>query len=140
MEIRARDQARRLVAGAAQEQVAPDSRSALRQFFERAQAGRVERRHVAQPQDDDLRQVVQCRSKIGRSLSVAPNRNGPWMRKILHVAAECACPAGCARGRLCTYSSVTADTVVVSATRLMNSKRRADHADADGRPSGRRTP
>ena len=51
-------------------------------LLDRKQSGGIERGHIAKTQDDDRRQRVEILGDYGE-LSVAPNRNGPWMRKIV---------------------------------------------------------
>src|SRR5262245_17885961 len=58
MKVGARDQLGGLMTGAAEHQVASGSMECLGQFFERTQAGGVDSRHVAKPEDDDLGQVL----------------------------------------------------------------------------------
>ena len=58
MEIGARDKPRGLMTCAAQEKRATSCTKCLREFLERAQASRIERGHVAKPQDDDRRKSV----------------------------------------------------------------------------------
>ena len=58
MEIGARDKPRGLMTCAAQEERATGCMKCLREFLECAQASRIERGHVPEPQDDDRRKRV----------------------------------------------------------------------------------
>ncbi len=50
------------------------------------------------------------------SLSVMPNRNGPWIRRMVTYGGTCLSCRMCGRPSS-MYSGVTGDTLVVSVTR-----------------------
>ena len=120
VKLRLAHRAGRLRRRAADHQRPPLRAQVRRQLFDRAQAGAVDRGHVAQPQDDDRRQRVglrrRCRAAC-RSLRTGTARGCGRSRRSPESTLSC---------RMCgrpasMYSGVTRDTVVVRLTRRMNS-------------------
>ena len=76
-------QTRRLRRRAAQQQRAARPVQRVGEILNRAQSGRVDRRHVAAAAASRPASTHRPAVETVVSLSVAPNRNGPWMRKMV---------------------------------------------------------